>query len=97
MTLLGLKNILTTSDVHFIVGGPELDRDDASIQDASRGNSVFESVFAYRVYVPCLWKESDGLLGAVLAPCSVTPEQRQVLRDFLDYKARGIPACCSSS
>jgi len=91
MTLLsGLKNILTTSDVHFIfVGGPELH--DASIQDASRGNSVFESVFAYRVYVPCLWKESDGLLGAVLAPGSVTPEQRQVLRDFLDYKARGIP------
>jgi len=91
MTLLsGLKNILTTSHVHFIfVGGPELH--DASIQDASRGNSVFESVFAYRVYVPCLWKESDGLLGAVLAPGSVTPEQRQVLRDFLDYKARGIP------
>jgi hypothetical protein len=91
MTLLsGLKNILTTSHVHFIfVGGPELH--DASIRDASRGNSVFESVFAYRLYVPCLWEGSDRLLERVLAPGSVTAEQRDVLRDFLDYKARGIP------
>jgi tRNA A-37 threonylcarbamoyl transferase component Bud32 len=91
MTLLsGLKNILTTSHVHFIfVGGPELH--DASIQDMSRGNSIFESVFAYRLYVPCLWKASSTLLDAVLAPGSVTPEQHEVLRDFLDYKSRGIP------
>ena len=91
MTLLsGLKNILTTSHVHFIfVGGPELH--DASMIDASRGNSVFESVFAYRLYVPCLWKASAKLLEAVLEPGSVTEEQHDVLRDFLDYKARGIP------
>jgi Protein kinase domain len=91
MTLLsGLKNILTTSHVHFIfVGGPELH--DASMRDASRGNSVFESVFAYRLYVPCLWEASDRLLERVLAPGGVTAEQRDVLRDFLDYKARGIP------
>jgi tRNA A-37 threonylcarbamoyl transferase component Bud32 len=91
MTLLsGLKNILTTSHVHFIfVGGPELH--DASIEDASRGNSVYESVFAYRLYVPCLWLASERLLDSVLAPGSVTSGQREVLRDFLDYKARGIP------
>jgi serine/threonine-protein kinase len=88
--LSGLKNILTTRHVHFIfVGGPELH--DAAILDASRGNSVYESVFAYQVYLPCLWGASEQLLDAVLEPDAVTPEQRATLRDYFDYKARGIP------
>jgi hypothetical protein len=88
--LTGLKNILTTRHAHFIfVGGPELH--DAAILDAARGNSVYESVFAHEVYVPCLWDAADDLLGHVTA--SFVPEHsvREVIRDYLDYKSRGIP------
>jgi serine/threonine-protein kinase len=88
--LTGLKNILTTRDAHFIfVGGPELH--DAAILDAARGNSVYESVFAHEAYVPCLWGAGDDLLEQVLAPGAVDEDDRTVLRDYLDYKSRGIP------
>lgn len=88
--LTGLKNILTTRHAHFIfVGGPELH--DAAILDASRGNSVYESVFAHEAYVPCLWGAADDLLGHVVAPGAPEEPVREVIRDYLDYKSRGIP------
>ncbi|MEV7240058.1 hypothetical protein AB0N92_02180 [Streptomyces sp. NPDC093248] len=50
--LLGsLKNVLTARGAHFIlVAGPDLN--DRALTDADRGNGLYESVFAWRMYVP---------------------------------------------
>ncbi|MEU6821121.1 serine/threonine-protein kinase [Streptomyces atriruber] len=60
--LLGsLKNVLTTRGAHFIlVAGPDLH--DRALTDADRGNGLYESVFAWRMYVPCLWTAPKRLV-----------------------------------
>ncbi|MEU5701548.1 serine/threonine-protein kinase [Streptomyces aurantiacus] len=63
-----IKNVLTARGAHFIVvAGPDLH--DRAIQDADRGNGVYESVFGWRMYVPCLWDAPErlvrGLVGEV--------------------------------
>lgn len=88
--LSGLKNILSTRNVHFIfVGGPDLH--DAALLDATRGDSVYESVFAHQVYVPCIWQASYQLLNALVSEGQLTPPQFALLREYLDYKSRGVP------
>jgi serine/threonine protein kinase len=89
--LTGLKNLLTARNVHFVfVGGPELH--DAFMRDVARGNSVYESVFACHLYVPCVWQASRNLLRAVVEePGTAGAERLNTLVDYLDFKARGIP------
>ncbi|BCM69116.1 serine/threonine protein kinase [Streptomyces tricolor] len=60
--LLGsLKNVLTARGAHFIlVAGPDLH--DRALTDADRGNGLYESVFAWRMYVPCLWAAPERLV-----------------------------------
>ncbi|MFF2199309.1 serine/threonine-protein kinase [Streptomyces sp. NPDC058145] len=60
--LLGsLKNVLTARGAHFIlVAGPDLN--DRALTDADRGNGLYESVFAWRMYVPCLWAAPERLV-----------------------------------
>lgn len=60
--LLGsLKNVLTTRGAHFIlVAGPDLH--DRALTDADRGNGLYEGVFAWRMYVPCLWAAPERLV-----------------------------------
>jgi serine/threonine-protein kinase len=88
--LNGLKNILTTPGVHFIfVGGPDLH--DKVLRDSSRGNGLYESVFGWQLYVPCIWHAPESLLGRLMPqefPANV--DLANFLR-FLDFKARGIP------
>ncbi|MFG1948784.1 protein kinase [Nonomuraea sp. NPDC048826] len=84
-----LKNALTMRGVHFlIVAGPDLH--DHAIRDVSRGNSVYESVFAWRIYVPCMWEAPERLLAALL---SDTPDEAELRRltCYLRFKARGVP------
>jgi eukaryotic-like serine/threonine-protein kinase len=86
-----VKNILTMRGVHFIlVAGPELH--DRVVSDTARGNSVYESVFGWRAYVPCCWGAVDILLSDVLdgAP-NPWPAELLAFRDYLRFKARGIP------
>lgn len=89
--LMGLKNLLTARNVHFVfVGGPELH--DAFMRDVARGNSVYESVFACHLYVPCLWQSSRELLGQIRDDADpVAKEDIGALVRYLDFKARGIP------
>jgi serine/threonine-protein kinase len=86
--LLGsLKNTLTMRGAHFlVVAGPDLH--DHVVKDTSRGNSVYESVFAWRCYIPCSWDAADGLLEAVL---DHQPAEVKQLARYLRFKARGIP------
>ncbi|MFI6339426.1 protein kinase [Streptomyces sp. NPDC050535] len=64
--LLGrIKNVLTARGAHFIiVAGPDLH--DRAIQDADRGNGVYESVFGWRMYVPCLWEAPERLVRGLV-------------------------------
>ncbi|MGW4963199.1 serine/threonine-protein kinase [Nonomuraea sp. NPDC004186] len=87
--LLGnLKNTLTMRGAHFLLAaGPDLH--DHAVLDASRGNSVYESIFAWQRYVPCSWDAPDLLLRAVLAE-DAGADAEEVVR-YLRFKARGIP------
>jgi serine/threonine protein kinase len=55
-----LKTLFTTSGISFVfVAGKDLH--EKWIEDVGKGDSVYESVFAYDRYLPCLWEEDDLL------------------------------------
>ena len=86
----GLKNLLTTWGVHFVfIAGPDLH--DLSLQHSHRGNSVYDSVFAWQLYVPCVWQATDQLLEAVLPYGWQQQLEFASLADYLRFKARGVP------
>ncbi len=89
--LSGIKNVLTMSGAHFlVVAGPDLH--DRAIQDAARGNGVYESIFGWRLYVPCIWDAPDRLVSDVVsADADVDEKLLAQLADFLRFKARGVP------
>ncbi|MEU8246120.1 protein kinase [Nonomuraea sp. NPDC048916] len=89
--LTSLKNTLTMRGVHFlVVAGPDLH--DYAVRDVSRGNSVYESVFAWRMYVPCTWDAPDRLVDAVIGrpPPHAVEDVGRLVR-YLRFKARGVP------
>ncbi len=87
--LRDLKSILSTRGVYFIlVGGTDLY--ERWHEDARKGNSLYESVFATQIYIPCEWNMAGKLLTS-LAIGSSGGALVSELRDFLDFKARGIP------
>ena len=87
----GIKNVLTMPGVHFLlVAGPDLH--DRAIRDAARGNGVYESVFGWRLYVPCTWDAPDRLVAHIIsADARVDAELRELLVRYLRFKARGVP------
>jgi hypothetical protein len=60
-SLLGnLKNLFTTSGISFIfVAGKDLH--ERWLEDLGRGDSIYESVFAYDKYLPCMWANINEL------------------------------------
>jgi serine/threonine-protein kinase len=86
-----LKNLFTTSGVTFVfVAGKDLQ--ERWLEDVGKGDSIYESVFSYDRYLPCLWADVD-LICDMLVDKSL-PHGRQVYREFkqfLAYKGRGIP------
>lgn len=88
--LSGLKNLFTTAGVHFIfVAGPDLH--DRVLTTNRRGNSVFESVFGWQLYVPCLWGGGRLLIEQLAEPATSPPEDCELIADHLEFKARGVP------
>jgi serine/threonine protein kinase len=87
----GIKNVLTMPGVHFLlVAGPDLH--DRAIRDAARGNGVYESVFGWRLYVPCTWDAPDRLVAHIIsADAQVDAGTRELLVRYLRFKARGVP------
>ena len=88
--LSSLKNLFTAAGVHFLfVGGPDLHW---MAQRANyRGNSVYESVFGWQLYVPCVWRATEQLLEAVTGQETSEVDGLPELRDYLEFKSRGIP------
>lgn len=86
----GIKNILTMSGVHFlVVAGPDLH--DRAVRDVARGNGVYESVFGWRLYVPCIWDAPDRLIADIIAEGSLSDPGVKSLIQYLRFKARGVP------
>jgi serine/threonine-protein kinase len=82
-----LKNVLTAAGLHTLfVGGTELL--DRYAADAHHGIGIFESIFSWTAYVPCLWRSPQELLAGIVAdadPWTTTFGQ------YLQYRTRGIP------
>jgi serine/threonine protein kinase len=89
--LSGIKNVLTMPGAHFlVVAGPDLH--DRAVRDAARGNGVYESVFGWRLYVPCIWDAPERLLADIVRPgAEAAPDVLDVLANYLRFKARGMP------
>lgn len=89
-----LKNLFTTSGVTFVfVAGKDLQ--ERWLDDVGKGDSVYESVFSYDKYLPCLWSNVDTICKALLADSVALPSyDKQVYEEFkryLVFKGRGIP------
>jgi hypothetical protein len=86
----GIKNVLTMSGAHFlIVAGPDMH--DRAVRDAARGNGVYESVFGWRMYVPCSWDAPDLLVSNLVSAGAPDGEWLGKLTQYLRFKARGVP------
>jgi serine/threonine protein kinase/Cdc6-like AAA superfamily ATPase len=58
--LNSLKNLFTTSGISFIfIAGKDLQ--ESWLEDLGKGDSVYESVFSYHKYLPCLWSDIDQI------------------------------------
>jgi len=94
--LSGTKNVLTMSGAHFlVVAGPDLQ--DRAARDAARGTGVYESVFGWRLYVPCVWDAPDRLIKDMILDGGPEDQVREdkdkldTLVHYLRFKARGVP------
>lgn len=89
-----LKNLFTTSGVTFIfIAGKDLQ--ERWLEDVGRGDSVYESVFSYDKYLPCLWAEADQVCGSLIENFDALSAYQKILvgefQKYLTYKGRGIP------
>lgn len=88
--LTAMKNLLTMRGVHFLfVGGPDLH--DAALRHKRRGSSVYESAFGWQTYVACTWEAPGRLLNRLVGPDACENQELAEFRDYLAFKARGIP------
>ena len=55
--LSNLKSLFTTSGISFVfIAGRDLH--ERWLDDVSKGDSIYESVFSYDKYLSCLWENS---------------------------------------
>ena len=98
--LASLKTLFTTSGICFLfVAGKDLH--DRWLKDLWRGDSIYESVFSYDKYLPCMWNDVDGLCGQLAsltsapAAAGASLEQAQLVfanfKHYLRFRGRGIP------
>ncbi len=85
--LSSFKNVLASNGLTFVfVGGADLH--DRYRADIHRGNSIYESIFSWNLYVPCQWDAPDRLLDELIE--STSRIERETLRSFVRYECRGL-------
>jgi serine/threonine-protein kinase len=89
-----LKNLFTTSGVTFIfVAGKDLQ--ERWLEDVGKGDSIYESVFSYDKYLPCMWTEvqtiCDGLIDRARGMSAADVQVCNDFKKYLAFKGRGIP------
>ena len=90
--LQSLKTALSASGMSFVfIGGKEAE--EKMLEDVSHGDSIYESIFSYNLYLPCLWADQDELMGRSLALKKGEDPQgnAKTVGLYLRYKGRGIP------
>lgn len=90
--LESLKSVLSASGMSFIfIGGKEAE--EQMLEDVSHGDSIYESIFSYNLYLPCLWADQDQLMQRSLALKEGDDPQgnARTVGLYLRYKGRGIP------
>jgi len=90
--LESLKGVFTSNQFSFVfIAGKEVYQ--RWTEDVARGDSIYESIFAYDFYVPCLWKEQEEFVQKCLAESLQKPEVHSPtwhLTRFLQYRGRGV-------
>jgi serine/threonine protein kinase len=95
MVLKSLKNLFTSSGISFIfIAGKDLQEKWA--QETSKGDSVYESVFAYHKYLAAMWAEADLICDSLVQFDDANKDDATstLYHDFKKYLAfigRGIP------
>ncbi|WP_239333897.1 serine/threonine-protein kinase [Frankia sp. CiP3] len=92
--LTAFKNVLTAPGVHFVfVAGVDLL--DQAVADSRSGIGIYESVFSWTAYVPCLWQAASALVGELIRSPGrgrmVDTQIFELICDYLEYKGRGVP------
>ncbi|RFU37268.1 hypothetical protein DZF91_33785, partial [Actinomadura logoneensis] len=89
--LSGMKNVISMPGAYYVVvAGPDLQ--DRVLLDVGRGNGVYESIFAWRLYVPCSWRAARTLVAGLVRDGDA-PHLREPLRLlslYLTFKSRGV-------
>lgn len=60
-------------------------------EDIARGDSIYESVFAFNMYLPAMWKEVDSLYDNLIAYGEPLAHIYPSFKKFLGFKGRGTP------
>ena len=92
--LEALKTIFSGSNFTYIfIGGQELH--ERWMRDVALGDSIYESIFSYDLYLPCLWDEQEQLIsefvGGSQPPSLLDEQEARQFALFLKYQGRGIP------
>ena len=91
--LESLKSVFTSSEFSFVfIAGKEVHQ--RWVEDVAQGDSIYESIFAYDFYVPCLWKEQEEFVQNCIAEATDQPAEVHgpawQLTRFLQYRGRGV-------
>ncbi|MDA2913450.1 protein kinase [Acidobacteriia bacterium AH_259_A11_L15] len=95
LLLESLKTIFTASDFSFLfIAGKETQ--ERLLRDVALGDSLYESIFGYDLYLPCLWEEQKELIHRCAASDKKISghsngRELALFQRYLFYKARGIP------
>jgi serine/threonine-protein kinase len=85
-----LKNVFTTSGLTFLfVAGKDVQ--ERWEQEIGRGESIYESVFAYEMYLPCLWTQARQLCAWDRRTFENPPPDLEAIWRALSFHGRGIP------
>lgn len=88
--LQALKTVFSASGFAFVfIGGKEVE--ERLCEDASQGDSIYESIFAYDLYLPCLWNEQRDIIARCFEPKSRIQSEADTVALYLRYKGRGVP------
>ncbi|MFB2769434.1 protein kinase [Pelatocladus sp. BLCC-F211] len=77
--LSNLKNLFTTSGISFIfVAGKDLQ--ERWLEDLGKGDSIYESVFSYDKYLPCMWADVNHICDALI-DWGAVPDHPTLVKD----------------
>jgi serine/threonine-protein kinase len=85
-----LKNVFTTSNIAFVfIAGRRMQ--ERWMEEVGRGDSLYESVFAYNLYLPCMWSDTEEIFQNLVCGPLAQDQFCEDIKAYLRFKGRGIP------